>query len=102
MIVFSFLFSGMPLPGKKKARAPRKQKGGILISCLLNIDVFLVPLARTKFEDVSFLITNFIFDVKDQKLCANSHWISVVLNSDGYSFKSSGSTTRSSTRYRNG
>ncbi|KAK4859600.1 hypothetical protein QYF36_008419 [Acer negundo] len=33
------------------------------------------------------------FDVKDQKLCANSHWISVVLNSDGYSFKSSGRTT---------
>ncbi|KAI5354338.1 hypothetical protein L3X38_007233 [Prunus dulcis] len=31
------------------------------------------------------------FDVKDQKLRANYHWISGVLNSDGYSFKSSGS-----------
>ncbi|KAF7031217.1 LOW QUALITY PROTEIN: hypothetical protein CFC21_042580, partial [Triticum aestivum] len=38
--------------------------------------------------------------VKDKKLRANSHWISVVLNSDGYSFKSSGSTTRSSTRWK--
>ncbi|KAL0291021.1 UNVERIFIED_CONTAM: putative cytochrome c biosynthesis ccmC-like mitochondrial protein, partial [Sesamum radiatum] len=34
------------------------------------------------------------------ELRANSHWISVVLNSDGYSFKSSGSTTRSSTRWK--
>ncbi|KAD0708998.1 hypothetical protein E3N88_43823 [Mikania micrantha] len=30
----------------------------------------------------------------------NFHWISVVLNSDGYSFKSSGSTTRPSTRWK--
>ncbi|KAK9986351.1 hypothetical protein SO802_031302 [Lithocarpus litseifolius] len=62
--------------------------------------VFLVPLARTKFSHVHFVITTVIFDAKDQKLCANSYWISVVLNSDGYSFKSSGSTTRFSTRWK--
>ncbi|KAG4987241.1 hypothetical protein JHK86_034932 [Glycine max] len=58
------------------------------------------PLIATKFSYVPFVITTFFFDVKDQKLCANSHWISVVLNSDGYSFKSSGSTIRSSTRWK--
>lgn len=62
--------------------------------------LFLVPLARTKLSDVPFVITTFFFDVKDQKLCGNFHWISVVLFSDGYSFKSSGSTIRSSTRWK--
>ncbi|KAG6466685.1 hypothetical protein ZIOFF_074460 (mitochondrion) [Zingiber officinale] len=41
---------------------------------------------RTKFShDVHFVITTFFFYVKDQKLCANLNWISVLLNSDGYS-----------------
>ncbi|KAL6520073.1 ATP synthase subunit H protein (Va0H) (atp6H) (Atp6v0e) [Orobanche hederae] len=39
-------------------------------------------------------------DRRRYELRDNSHWISVVLNSDGYSFKSLGSTTRSSTRWK--
>lgn len=72
-------------------------------SCVLNIHPCLscsTSKARTKFSHVRFVITTFFLYVKDKKLRENSHWISVVLNSDGYSFKSSGSTTRSSTRLR--
>ncbi|KAJ8426943.1 LOW QUALITY PROTEIN: hypothetical protein Cgig2_001259 [Carnegiea gigantea] len=55
---------------------------------------------RTKFSHAHFVITNLFFNVKDYKLCANSHWILVVLTCAGYSFKSLGSTTRSSTRWK--
>ncbi|MQL77768.1 hypothetical protein Taro_010188, partial [Colocasia esculenta] len=55
---------------------------------------------RKKLKHVCFVITTFFLYVKDQKLRVNSHFFSVVLNSDGYSFKSSGSTTRFSTRWK--
>ena len=61
--------------------------------------VFLVPLARTKFSRL-FRYYDLLFLCQRPKLCANSHWISVVLNSDEYSFKSLDSTTRSSTRWK--
>ncbi|KAJ8426945.1 LOW QUALITY PROTEIN: hypothetical protein Cgig2_001261 [Carnegiea gigantea] len=73
---------------------------GLAVLRMVRIHVFLVPLARTKFSHAHFVITTLFFNVKDYKLCANSHWILVVLTSDGYSFKSLGSTTRSSTRWK--
>ncbi|KAJ8425850.1 hypothetical protein Cgig2_001536 [Carnegiea gigantea] len=95
-----FFFLGMPLCEQRvPLRAERKQsnKQGEFFDF---IHVFLVPLARTKLSHVRFVITTLFFDVKDQKPRANSHWILVVLNNDGYSFKSLGSTTRSSTRWK--
>ena len=93
--------------GVPRTSEAKTKPGGILhwgksFYCVLNIVpcVFLVPLARAKFSHVHFIITTVFFDVKDQKLRVNSYWISVVLNSDGYSFKSLGSTTRSSTRWK--
>lgn len=93
-----------------KSRSPSKDRASRRILCLsiwkqrtisiIRHFVFIVPLARIKLSYVPFIITTFFFDVKDQKLRENFHWISVVLNSDGYSFKSSGSTTRPSTRWK--
>lgn len=73
------------------------------LAYFIYIHVFLVPLARryaTKFSHVRFVITTFFLYVKNKKLRENSHWILVVLNSDGYLFKSLGSTTRFSTRWK--
>ncbi|CAK9160733.1 unnamed protein product [Ilex paraguariensis] len=47
-------------------------------------------LSQVQIDSISHLF------VKDQKLRENSHWISVVLNSDGYSFKSSSTSSISS------
>lgn len=49
---------------------------------------------------VPFVITTFFLYGKDQNPRANDHWILVLLHGDGYSFKSLGSTTRSSTRWK--
>lgn len=58
-----------------------------------------VSCARIQFEYASLVLTTLFLYVKDQKRSANSHLILVVINNDGTLFKSSGSTTRSSTRW---
>ncbi|KAJ8436497.1 hypothetical protein Cgig2_000482 [Carnegiea gigantea] len=85
------------LPNATSSRRTRLQDD-LVTGFHFSVSKRFVP--GTKLSHVRFVITTLFFDVKDQKPRANSHWILVVLNNDGYSFKSLGSTTRSSTRWK--